>query len=50
MTINLKIEIVKIFKLEFELSSDKEFKFKKDKIDEKESAPTTPAKQSSSSK
>ena len=38
MTISLKIEIVKIFKLEFSLSSDKEIKPKKDKQDEKESA------------
>jgi len=35
MTINLKIEIIKIFTLEFSLSSDKELKLKKDKLDEK---------------
>jgi hypothetical protein len=40
MTISLKIEIIKIFKLEFELSSNKEFKFKKEKPDEKETAIT----------
>lgn len=38
MTISLKIEIVKIFKLEFELSSDNIMK-KREKKDEKESAP-----------
>lgn len=42
MTISLKIEIVKIFKLEFELSSDNIIK-KKEKQDEKESAPVGPA-------
>lgn len=35
MTINLKIEIIKIFTLEFSLSSDKDLKLKKDKPDEK---------------
>ena len=35
MTINLKIEIIKIFTLEFSLSSDKELKLRKDKPDEK---------------
>lgn len=35
MTINLKIEIIKIFTLEFSLSSDKELKLKKDKPNEK---------------
>ncbi len=35
MNINLKIEIIKIFTLEFSLSSDKELKLKKDKPDEK---------------
>ena len=39
MTLNLKIEIIKIFLLEFSLSSDKELKLKKEKPDEKESAP-----------
>lgn len=34
MTINLKIEIVKIFKLEFELSSDKIMKKKESKDEE----------------
>ncbi len=43
MTISLKIEIVKIFKLEFSLSSDREIKPKKDKQDEKESATAAPA-------
>lgn len=42
MTINLKIEIIKIFSLEFSLSSDKELKLKKDKLDEK-AADTQPA-------
>lgn len=35
MTINLKIEILKVFSLEFNLSSDKELKLKKGKQDEK---------------
>lgn len=35
MTVNLKIEIIKIFTLEFSLSSDKELKLKKDKPNEK---------------
>lgn len=47
MTINLKIEILKVFSLEFNLSSDKELKLKKDKVDEKaadtQSAPSKPA-------
>lgn len=42
MTISLKIEIIKIFSLEFSASSDKEFKLKKDKPDE-EAADTKPA-------
>lgn len=42
MTVNLKIEIIKIFTLEFSLSSDKELKLKKDKPDEKP-ADTEPA-------
>lgn len=50
MTVNLKIEILKVFSLEFNLSSDKELKFKKDKPDEKESAPATPGKQPTPSK
>jgi hypothetical protein len=51
MTINLKIEIIKIFSLEFSLSSDKELKLKKDKPDEKD-ADTQPVdnKSTSSSK
>jgi hypothetical protein len=48
--INLKIEVLKVFSLEFNVSSDKELKFKKDKPDEKESAPAAPTKQSSASK
>ena len=40
MNINLKIEIIKIFSLEFSMSSNKEFKFKKEKPDEKETAIT----------
>ena len=47
MTVNLKIEILKVFSLEFNLSSDKEFKFKKDKPDEKESATAAPADEQS---
>lgn len=39
MTLSLKIEILKVFSLEFNLSSEKGFKLKKDKIDEKDSAP-----------
>lgn len=52
MNINLKIEILKVFSLEFNLSSDKELKLKKDKTDEKESSATTTAvtKQASASK
>jgi hypothetical protein len=42
MTLNLKIEIIKIFTLEFSLSSDKEIKLKKEKPDEK-AAPAEPA-------
>ena len=38
MTLNLKIEILKIFSLEFNLSSDKELKLKKEKPDEKAAA------------
>lgn len=41
MTLNLKIEIIKIFLLEFSVSSDKELKFKKEKPDEKD-APAEP--------
>ena len=43
MTINLKIEILKVFSLEFSLSSDKELKLKREKTDEKESATAAPA-------
>ena len=50
MNINLKIEIIKIFTLEFSLSSDKELKLKRDKQDEKESAPAAPSKQPAPSK
>lgn len=35
MTLSLKIEILKVFSLEFNLSSEKGFKLKKDKTDEK---------------
>lgn len=42
MTINLKIELLKIFTIEFSLSSDKELKLKKDKPNE-EAADTKPA-------
>ena len=38
MTINLKIEIIKIFSLEFSLSSNKDMPFKREKKDEKEPA------------
>lgn len=50
MTINLKIEILKVFSLEFSLASDKEPKLKRDKPDEKESAPAAPSKQPAPSK
>ena len=51
MTINLKIEILKIFSLEFSLSSDKELKLKKDKLNEKDSlAESTSSKPASPSK
>lgn len=54
MIINLKIEILKVFSLEFNVSSDKELKFKlkKDKTDEKDPSDTAaPAnKQPSTSK
>lgn len=50
MTLNLKIEILKVFSLEFNFSSEKDFKLKKEKQDEKESAPAgTPSKQPSKS-
>ena len=48
MTINLKIEILKVFCLEFSLSSDKELKLKREKTDEK-AAPTEPASSKSTS-
>jgi hypothetical protein len=49
VTISLKIEIVKIFKLEFELSSDNIMK-KKEKQNEKDPAPAgDPSKQPSKS-
>jgi hypothetical protein len=38
MNINLKIEIIKIFTLEFSLSSNKDMPVKREKKDEKESA------------
>ena len=41
MTISLKIEIVKIFKLEFSLSSNKDLLLKKEKVSE-ESITTEP--------
>lgn len=41
MNINLKIEILKVLLIEFNISSDNEFKFKKGKPNEKESATTT---------
>lgn len=48
MTISLKIEILKVFSLEFNLSSDKKLTLKKEKQDEKEpdpaSAPSKPGK------
>jgi hypothetical protein len=43
MTINLKIEILKVFSLEFSLSSEKELKLKKDKPDEKVADTQSPA-------
>ena len=52
MTVNLKIEIIKIFTLEFSLSSDKELKLKKDKPNEEaaDTKPATPGKPASPSK
>lgn len=44
MTLNLKVEILKVFSLELNFSSDKELKLKKEKQDEKEPTPSTPAK------
>lgn len=51
MTVNLKIEILKVFCLEFCLCSDKELKLKREKTDEKDAAskpssskPTSPSK------
>lgn len=51
MTVNLKIEILKVFSLEFNLSSDKELKLKREKSDEKapdikpaDGKPTGPSK------
>jgi|LakMenEpi03Aug12_release.lakeMendotaPanAssembly.Ray.scaffolds.fasta_scaffold1529097_1 hypothetical protein len=41
MTINLKIEVLKIFCLEFSLYSDKDLKLKREKPDEKD-APIAP--------
>lgn len=38
MIINLKIEILKVFSFEFNLSSDKELKLRKGKPDDKEIA------------
>lgn len=50
MTINLKIEIIKIFSLEFSLSSNKDIPFKREKKDEKEPVPDgAPNKQPSKS-
>lgn len=50
MTVSLKIEILKVFTLEFNLSSDKQLALKKEKQDEKESAPAgTSSKQPSKS-
>jgi hypothetical protein len=49
VTISLKIEILKVFSLEFDFSSNKELP-KKEKKDEKESAPASaPDKQPSKS-
>lgn len=42
MTISLKIELLKVFTIEFNLSSDKELKLKKDKPNE-EAVDTQPA-------
>ena len=48
MSINLKIEILKVFSLEFNFSSDKKLTLKKEKQDEKEpdsaSTPSEPGK------
>lgn len=46
MIISLKIEILKVFSFEFNLSSNKELKLKKDSTNEKDSVPDDSAKQS----
>lgn len=43
MTINLKIEILKVFSLEFSMSSNKELKIKKDEGNAKTDSNTEPA-------
>ena len=50
MTISLRVEILKVFKLEFDLSSDKKLTWKKDTQDEKDSPPAGAAAKSSPSK
>jgi len=51
VTVNLKIEILKVFSLEFNLSSDKELKLKRDKQDAKEPVSAPPSsKQPATSK
>ena len=52
MTISLKIELLKIFTIEFNLSSDKELKLKKDKPNEEaaDTKPATPGKPAGTSK
>ena len=41
MIISLKVELLKVFSLELNISSDKLFSSKKEKTNEKESAPST---------
>lgn len=43
MIINLKIEILKVFSLEFSMSSDKELKIKKDEGNAKANSDPVPA-------
>ena len=50
MTISLKIELLKVFSLELNISSDKLSSLKKEKTNEKESAPSTTTTDKQSSK
>lgn len=50
MTINLKIELLKIFTVEFNLSSGKELKLEKDKPNEEDAVDAQPADDKSAGK